>query len=236
MSRTTTWTCRASDGWRSRLAASPKAVLLVSHDRELLARAAARIVTLEPGAAGALSWMHGGRFAPTTRRATTGTPASRSCAGAGTRSTRSSRRWCCGCKIKADLQRRHGLSVSGRADPAAKFEEAGPPRRTARARSVDAADRRSHRQACRGLRVAGAGRPDATVRPRDLLRDRVAVLGSNGSGSRTSCGCWRPAAPTRTPAPARSTAPDWTGGAHRGRALGARVRPDISRRRMPGRT
>ena len=33
------------------------------HDRELLARAATRIVTLEPGAAGAVSWVHGGSFA-----------------------------------------------------------------------------------------------------------------------------------------------------------------------------
>ena len=46
-----------------RLAATAKAVLLVSHDRELLARAATRIVTLEPGAAGAVSWVHGGSFA-----------------------------------------------------------------------------------------------------------------------------------------------------------------------------
>ncbi len=46
-----------------RLAETTKAVLLVSHDRELLANAADRIVTLEPGAAGAVSWVHGGSFA-----------------------------------------------------------------------------------------------------------------------------------------------------------------------------
>ena len=46
-----------------RLAETPKAVLLISHDRELLARAANRIVTLEPGVAGAVSWVHGGSFA-----------------------------------------------------------------------------------------------------------------------------------------------------------------------------
>ena len=46
-----------------RLAETDKAVLFVSHDRELLARAATRIVTLEPGAAGAVSWVHGGSFA-----------------------------------------------------------------------------------------------------------------------------------------------------------------------------
>ena len=46
-----------------KLADTPKAVLLISHDRELLARAADRIVTLEPGVAGAVSWVHGGSFA-----------------------------------------------------------------------------------------------------------------------------------------------------------------------------
>ena len=41
------------------LAQTPKTVLLVSHDRELLARAANRIVTVEGGGA----WVHGGGFA-----------------------------------------------------------------------------------------------------------------------------------------------------------------------------
>src|SRR4051812_17340645 len=41
-----------------RLAETPKTVLLVSHDRELLARSATRIVTLEPRAAGASAWVH----------------------------------------------------------------------------------------------------------------------------------------------------------------------------------
>jgi ATPase subunit of ABC transporter with duplicated ATPase domains len=42
-----------------RLAESPKSVLLVSHDRELLDRAATRIVTIE----GETAWTHGGGFA-----------------------------------------------------------------------------------------------------------------------------------------------------------------------------
>ena len=42
--------------------ASPKTVLFVSHDRELLNRVATRIATLEPGAAGATLWVHPGRF------------------------------------------------------------------------------------------------------------------------------------------------------------------------------
>src|SRR6187402_3252873 len=46
-----------------RLRETPKTVLLVSHDRELLARGADRIVTLEVGGAGSSAWVHGGGFA-----------------------------------------------------------------------------------------------------------------------------------------------------------------------------
>ncbi|PRA01233.1 ABC transporter [Arthrobacter sp. MYb224] len=41
---------------------SPKTVLFISHDRELLNNAATRIVTLEPGHGGATAWIHGGSF------------------------------------------------------------------------------------------------------------------------------------------------------------------------------
>ena len=44
------------------LIASPKTVLFISHDRELLDRVATRIATLEPGAAGSTLWVHAGRF------------------------------------------------------------------------------------------------------------------------------------------------------------------------------
>ena len=39
-----------------------KTVLFVSHDRELLDRVANRVVTLEEGAAGNSTWVHGGKF------------------------------------------------------------------------------------------------------------------------------------------------------------------------------
>ncbi len=71
------------------LRSTPKTVLLVSHDRELLARAADRIVTLELGGAGNTTWTHGGGSARTTRHAPTGWTGSTSCAAAGTSSTRS---------------------------------------------------------------------------------------------------------------------------------------------------
>jgi ATPase subunit of ABC transporter with duplicated ATPase domains len=46
----------------ARLGETRKTVLLVSHDRELLANAATRVVTLEPSAAGCFAWVHGGGF------------------------------------------------------------------------------------------------------------------------------------------------------------------------------
>ncbi|HEX7833995.1 MAG TPA: ATP-binding cassette domain-containing protein, partial [Pseudolysinimonas sp.] len=45
------------------LRATPKTVLLVSHDRELLARTADRLITVELGGAGNTTWTHGGGFA-----------------------------------------------------------------------------------------------------------------------------------------------------------------------------
>jgi ATPase subunit of ABC transporter with duplicated ATPase domains len=46
----------------ARIAESPKTVLYVSHDRELLARTAQRITTLEGGSAGNTAWVHGSGF------------------------------------------------------------------------------------------------------------------------------------------------------------------------------
>ena len=45
-----------------RLVESPKTVLFVSHDRELLDRVATRIATLEPSSGGNTVWVHPGRF------------------------------------------------------------------------------------------------------------------------------------------------------------------------------
>ena len=46
-----------------RIAASPKTILLISHDRELLRACATTVVTVELGAAGNTAWVHGGGFA-----------------------------------------------------------------------------------------------------------------------------------------------------------------------------
>ncbi len=53
----------ATKRWlEEQLITSPKTVLFISHDRELLDRVATRIATLEPGAAGSTLWVHAGRF------------------------------------------------------------------------------------------------------------------------------------------------------------------------------
>ena len=44
------------------ITATKKTVLFISHDRELLENTANRIVTLEQGAAGNTTWVHGGKF------------------------------------------------------------------------------------------------------------------------------------------------------------------------------
>ena len=45
-----------------RIATSPKTILLISHDRELLRACATTVVTVELGAAGNTVWVHGGGF------------------------------------------------------------------------------------------------------------------------------------------------------------------------------
>ncbi len=70
-----------------RLAETRKTVLFVSHDRELLARAAEKIVSLEPGPREPTPGCTAAASPPSTRRGASASPASRSCAAAGTRST-----------------------------------------------------------------------------------------------------------------------------------------------------
>ena len=72
----------------ARIRESPKTILFISHDRELLANTATRVVTVELGAAGQhrVDAPRRVRVVPPGADGT-GSPASRSCAGAGTRST-----------------------------------------------------------------------------------------------------------------------------------------------------
>lgn len=166
-----------------RLRESSKTVLLVSHDRELLARAADRIVTLEVTASGSTAWIHGGGFA-TYHEARTHRME---------RLEELRRRWD---EEHAKLQR---LVAEMRVKAAAsddfasryraaqtrlrRFEQAGPPEERPPEQNL----RLRLRGARTGKRAVVAERLELTglMRPFDLevwFGDRVAVLGSNGSG------------------------------------------------------
>ncbi|HEY1104810.1 MAG TPA: ATP-binding cassette domain-containing protein [Agromyces sp.] len=166
-----------------RLRETPKTVLLVSHDRELLARAADRIVTLEAGGAGSTAWVHGGGFA-TSHRARDERRA---------RLDELRRRWdeqhaalkalMLRMREKAKYNSDMAAAYKAAVTRLAKFEEAGPPeeRPPAQAVSMRLRGSRTGKRAvvCEGLELTGL------MRPFDLevwYGDRVAVLGSNGSG------------------------------------------------------
>ncbi|WP_311879668.1 ABC-F family ATP-binding cassette domain-containing protein [Microbacterium forte] len=162
---------------------TPKTVLLVSHDRELLARAVDRLITLEPGGAGASAWVHGGGFA-TYHQA---------------RSDRMDRldelrrRWdeqheklrtlVANLKVKASANDGFASRYQAAQTRLRKFEEAGPPEERPPAQDFDMRLRgaRTGKRAvvAQRLELSGLMRPfDAEV----WYGDRVAVLGSNGSG------------------------------------------------------
>ena len=165
------------------LAATAKTVLLVSHDRELLSRAADRIVTLEPGAVGATAWVHGGGFA-TYHDAR---------AERNSRLEELRRRWdeehvkiktlVQNLKVKAKFNDGMSSRYQAALTRLAKFEEAGPPQETPIEQKVTMRLRggRTGKRAvvAEGLELTGL------MKPFDLevwFCDRVAVLGSNGSG------------------------------------------------------
>jgi ATPase subunit of ABC transporter with duplicated ATPase domains len=162
---------------------SPKTVLFVSHDRELLARTATRIVTLEPGPAGSTAWTHGGGFASYHQAREDRI----------LRLEELRRRWDEErAKLKAlVLMYRQKASyndgMASRLQAAmtrlAKFEQAGPPEERPRDQNVKMRLKggRTGKRAvvCERLELTGL------MSPFDLevwFGERVAVLGSNGSG------------------------------------------------------
>jgi ATPase subunit of ABC transporter with duplicated ATPase domains len=166
-----------------RLRETPKSVLFVSHDRELLARTADVIVTLELGAAGNTAWVHSGGFV-TYHEARRGRFA---------RLEELRRRWDEEhAKLKALVlmykqKAAYNSGMASRYQAAQtrlrKFEEAGPPQAIPREQDVRMRLRggRTGKRAivCEQLELTGL------MQPFDLevwYGERVAVLGSNGSG------------------------------------------------------
>ena len=166
-----------------RIRESVKTILYISHDRELLASTATRIITLELGAAGNTAWTHPAGFASyhDARRERF------------QRFEELRRRWdeehaklkalVLRYKIKAEYN--DGLASQYKAAQTRlrKFEEAGPPQAIPREQQVTMRlhGGRTGKRAvvCEGLELTGL------MRPFDLevwYGERVAVLGSNGSG------------------------------------------------------
>ena len=210
-----------------RMRESQKTILFVSHDRELMNNTATRVVTVELGAAGNTVWVHPGGFA-TYHQA---------------RRDRFEkleelrRRWdeehaklkalVLRYKIKAEYN--DGMASQYRAAQTRlrKFEEAGPPQAIPREQNVKMRLKggRTGKRAviCENLELTGL------MKPFDLevwYGERVAVLGSNGSGKShflrlLAAGGSDPDVEHRPVGEVPIKAVDHTGRAR----LGARVRP-----------
>ena len=167
----------------SRLRESPKTVLFISHDRELMAAAATRVATIELSAAGNSLWVHPGGFGTyhEARQARF------------ERLEELRRRWdeeheklrALVLMYKQKAANNDGLASQYQAAQTRlrKFEEAGPPQGTPREQQVTMRLRggRTAKRAviCEKVELTGL------MKPFDLevwYGERVAVLGSNGSG------------------------------------------------------
>ncbi|SJM51805.1 ABC-F family ATP-binding cassette domain-containing protein [Gulosibacter sp. 10] len=209
------------------LRSSGKGVLFVSHDRELLARTATSIVTLELGAAGSAAWTHPGGF-DTYRRA---------------RERRFERldelrrRWDEERAKLRSLLLMYKQKAAYNSDMASRyraaqtrltrFEAAGPPEERPREQrlAIHLAGGRTGKRVlrCDSLELTGLMRPFGFEAG---YGDRVAVLGSNGSGKshflRLLAAGGTDPAPEQAPVPGMAVEPvPHTGSAR----LGARVRP-----------
>ena len=166
-----------------RLRESPKTVLYVSHDRELLNNTATRVVTVELGAAGNTAWVHPGGF----------TSYHQARMARFERLDELRRRWDEEhAKLRALMlmykqKAAYNSAMASRYQAALtrlrRFEDAGPPEAQPREQNVRMRLRggRTGKRAvmCEDLELTGL------MRPFDLevwYGERVAVLGSNGSG------------------------------------------------------
>ncbi len=162
---------------------TPKTVLLISHDRELLHQAASHVVAVELGAAGNTVWVHGGGFA-TFHEAR---------ADRFSRLEELRRRWdeehvklkelVQSLKVKAKYNDGMASRYQAAQTRLRKFEEAGPPIAVPRQQSVRMrlTGGRTAKRAivCEQLSLTGLTAPfDGEV----WFGERLAVLGANGSG------------------------------------------------------
>jgi len=147
------------------LVGSPKTILFISHDRELLDRVATRIATLEPVAAGSTLWVYPGRFS-TYHQARADRFA---------KLDEMRRRWdeehakiktlVVMLRQKAAYKLGYGLAIPRRPDQVGEVRAGRAARATPRpAEGPDAVGRRTDRETGRGVRPTGTDRADAPVR------------------------------------------------------------------------
>jgi ATPase subunit of ABC transporter with duplicated ATPase domains len=166
-----------------RLRETPKTVLLISHDRELLNQSASHIVSVELGAAGNTVWVHGGGF----------TSFHEARADRFSRLEELRRRWdeehvkikelVQSLKVKAAYNDGMASRYQAAQTRLRKFEEAGPPIAVPREQKVRMrlTGGRTAKRAivCERLELTNLTRPfDGEV----WFGERLAVLGANGSG------------------------------------------------------
>ncbi|MGQ4511806.1 ATP-binding cassette domain-containing protein [Streptomyces sp. DW26H14] len=166
-----------------RLRETRKTVLFVSHDRELLSRAAEKIVSVEPGAAGSDVWVHGGGFG-TYHEARRERFA---------RFEELRRRWdeeharlkALVLRLRQQAENSPDMASRYRAMQTRfkKFEDAGPPPEPPREQDIRmrlGGGRTGVRAVvCEDLELTGLMKPFSLE---VYYGERVAVLGSNGSG------------------------------------------------------
>ncbi|BDZ43165.1 ABC transporter ATP-binding protein [Paraoerskovia sediminicola] len=165
------------------MTATPKTFLYVSHDRELLANTATHVATLETGTAGAKIWVHGGGFGTYAQARQDRLD----------RQEELLRRWdeehaklkelVLTLKTKSAFNDGLASRYSAAQTRLRKFEEAGPPPQLAHEQDVRVrlAGGRTAKRAvtCTDLGLTGLMEPfDIEL----FYGERVAVLGSNGSG------------------------------------------------------
>ena len=165
------------------LKASGKTVLFISHDRELLDQVATRVATLEPGAAGALLWIHPGPFS-TYAQAREDRNA---------RLEELGRRWdeehaklkalVLMYRTKASVMDTMAAKLQAAETRLARFEKAGPPEAVPDVQQVTMR-LKGGRTAKRAvvvdqLELTGLARPfDAEL----WFGERIGILGANGTG------------------------------------------------------
>ena len=159
--------------------ATPKTVLIISHDRALLDAVADKVVTLE----GRTAWTHGGRFATWHERAT---PASRSSTRTTAGSSRSASGWSSRCM---EYRRRASMGsdvfasrVRSTKSKIERFEKTAP---TERVRDEQVTMKLGGTRTGTRVVICEALELDGLTDPFDfevLFGERVAILGPNGTG------------------------------------------------------